>query len=87
MEVEDFSDRTERGKALLMRHQVAFPPAVLLDGELFSYGRLSERKLRRKLDLCRAAKTTGAMTVPAGPPEVPLARRPPLRSPIDVTVS
>jgi hypothetical protein len=28
---------------------MAFPPAVLIDGEPFSYGRLSERKLRRDL--------------------------------------
>ncbi len=28
---------------------VLFPPGVLLDGEPFSYGRLSERKLRREL--------------------------------------
>ncbi|MGH9119880.1 MAG: hypothetical protein ACRD0A_19005 [Acidimicrobiales bacterium] len=28
---------------------MAFPPGVLLDGEPFSYGRLSERKLRREL--------------------------------------
>ena len=27
-----------------------FPPGILIDGEPFSYGRLSERKLRRELD-------------------------------------
>jgi hypothetical protein len=27
-----------------------FPPAVFLGGEPFSYGRVSERKLRRELD-------------------------------------
>jgi hypothetical protein len=27
-----------------------FPPGVFLNGEPFSYGRLSERKLRRELD-------------------------------------
>ena len=33
----------------MVRHRVPFPPGVLIDGEAFSYGRLSERKLRREL--------------------------------------
>ena len=38
------------GQALAQRAGVIFPPGVLIDGEPFSYGRLSERKLRRELD-------------------------------------
>ncbi len=38
------------GRALAGRGGVLFPPGVFLDGEAFSYGRLSERKLRRELD-------------------------------------
>jgi glutaredoxin len=38
-----------RGRALAERSGMAFPPGVLIDGEPFSYGRLSERKLRRAL--------------------------------------
>jgi glutaredoxin len=38
------------GQALAERGGVLFPPGVFLDGEAFSYGRLSERKLRRELD-------------------------------------
>ncbi len=38
------------GRALAERGQILFPPGVFLDGEPFSYGRLSERKLRRELD-------------------------------------
>lgn len=37
------------GRALAARHGVLFAPGVLLDGEMFSYGRLSERRLRRHL--------------------------------------
>ena len=37
------------GRALATRHGVLFAPGVLLDGEMFSYGRLSERRLRRHL--------------------------------------
>ena len=37
------------GQLLAARSGMAFPPAVLLDGQPFSYGRLSERKLRRAL--------------------------------------
>jgi hypothetical protein len=29
---------------------VLFAPGVLVDGEFFSFGRISERKLRRTLD-------------------------------------
>lgn len=37
------------GERLAADAGMAFPPAVLLDGRPFSYGRLSERKLRRAL--------------------------------------
>lgn len=42
------------GRELAERHGVAFAPGILLDGEMFSYGRLSERRLRRHLS--RAAR-------------------------------
>jgi glutaredoxin len=37
------------GRALAERHRVLFAPGVFLDGQLVSYGRLSERRLRRQL--------------------------------------
>jgi Glutaredoxin-like domain (DUF836) len=37
------------GTTLAMRHRLLFAPGVLLDDEPFSYGRLSERRLRREL--------------------------------------
>lgn len=40
---------TDAGRALAAAAGFAFTPGVLLDGEAFSYGRLSERKLRRAL--------------------------------------
>ena len=40
---------SEEGKALADQGGVLFPPGVLVDGRPFSYGRLSERKLRREL--------------------------------------
>jgi len=40
---------SEAGRALSARSGMAFPPGVLLDGQPFSHGRLSERKLRRVL--------------------------------------
>lgn len=39
-----------QGQALALQGGLLFPPGVLIDGEPFSYGRLSERKLRRELD-------------------------------------
>ena len=38
------------GQALAERAGVMFPPGILIDGEPFSHGRLSEKKLRRELD-------------------------------------
>lgn len=38
------------GQRLAMQGGLLFPPGILIDGEPFSYGRLSERKLRRELD-------------------------------------
>ena len=39
------------GQALAMRGGVLFPPGIFLDGKPFSYGRPSERRLRRELEL------------------------------------
>ncbi len=50
LDVEECSTQTEQGRRLMLEHRVAFPPGVLLDGKPFSYGRLSERKLRRELE-------------------------------------
>lgn len=40
---------SERGLALMVRHRVPFPPILLVDGELFGFGRISRRKLERYL--------------------------------------
>ncbi len=50
LDVEELSAHTEQGRRLMLEHRVAFPPGILLDGKPFSYGRLSERKLRRELE-------------------------------------
>ena len=38
------------GEQLALRGGMLFPPGIFLDGEPFSYGRPSERKLRRELE-------------------------------------
>ena len=38
------------GQVLAMRGGVLFPPGIFIDGEPFSYGRPSERKLRREIE-------------------------------------
>lgn len=35
--------------ALIRRDGIPFPPALYIDGDLWAYGRLSERALRKKL--------------------------------------
>lgn len=41
---------TAEGQRMATAVGILFAPGVLLEGEAFSYGRLSERKLRRELD-------------------------------------
>jgi hypothetical protein len=48
IEVGDFA--SPQGEQLALRGGVLFPPGVFLNGEAFSYGRVSERKLRRELE-------------------------------------
>lgn len=40
---------SEEGRAIVIRHRPALSPAVLIDGRLFSSGRLPRKKLRRTL--------------------------------------
>ena len=42
--------RSELGRQLAAEAGLLFAPGLLVDGEPFSHGRLSERKLRRTLD-------------------------------------
>ena len=46
---------TPEGERMALAAGVMFPPGILLDGEPFSYGRPSERKLRRALQARLAA--------------------------------
>jgi glutaredoxin len=41
---------SDEGRELAVRGGVMFPPGIFIDGEAFSYGRPSERALRRELD-------------------------------------
>jgi glutaredoxin len=49
LEVEVIDLTTALGRELAVTSGMVFPPAVLIDGAPFSYGRLSERRLRREL--------------------------------------
>lgn len=49
LEFELVDLHTPEGQQLATVSGMAFPPGLLLDGDPFSYGRLSERKLRREL--------------------------------------
>lgn len=55
LEVSQVSLETPQGRELGRRHGVVFAPGILLEESLFSYGRLSERKLRRELERRRRA--------------------------------
>jgi predicted DCC family thiol-disulfide oxidoreductase YuxK len=47
--VTEIDLRSERGAALALAAGVMFAPGVLIDGQPFFYGRLSERRLRKAL--------------------------------------
>lgn len=49
LEITEIATGTTEGRRLVTRHGILFSPGVLLDGQPFSHGRLSERKLRRVL--------------------------------------
>lgn len=51
------------GQALAMRGGILFPPGLFINGEPFSYGRLSERKLRRELERRRKMPDNGPHAV------------------------
>jgi len=71
------------GRDLVVRHGVLFAPGVLVDGQPFSYGRLSEKKLRRQLARVTSAERAASAVLPAQtmraptePPAAPFPRGP-----------
>lgn len=49
LKVHEVGLETEEGRKLAIQHAVMFAPGILIDSNLFSYGRLSEKKLRLQL--------------------------------------
>jgi glutaredoxin len=47
------------GQTLAVHSGLLFPPGIFLDGEPFSYGRPSERKLRREIERRLRAREDG----------------------------
>ncbi len=49
LRVREVALESKEGRSLALEAAAPFPPVVLLNGATFSYGRLSERKLRKAL--------------------------------------
>ena len=49
LHVREVALESDEGRSLALEAAAPFPPVVFLNGETFSYGRLSERKLRKAL--------------------------------------
>ena len=49
LELHELPLDSDEGRRLAERSGALFPPVVIVDGKPFSYGRLSERKLRKAL--------------------------------------
>ncbi|MHA7278064.1 hypothetical protein ACX80O_16360 [Arthrobacter sp. Hz1] len=47
--IEEVELTSAQGRDLAVHHGVAFAPGILVNGQMLSYGRLSEKKLRRRL--------------------------------------
>lgn len=58
--VRELAFDSDEGRSLALSSGASFPPAVFLDGEPFSYGRLSERRLRKELHAPAASRTGGS---------------------------
>lgn len=50
VKVETLDLNSPQGQTLAAQGGILFPPGVFIDDVSFSYGRVSERKLRRELD-------------------------------------
>ena len=50
LSISTLAMESPEGQQLALHGGLCFPPGVLIDGTPVSYGRLSERKLRRELD-------------------------------------
>lgn len=50
LSVREVDIRSPEGARIVERYRPAMPPAVVVDGELFSAGRLPRKKLRRYLE-------------------------------------
>jgi glutaredoxin len=59
--VEEIDLGSEQGRRLAQRGGVMFAPGIFLDDQMFGFGRLSEKKLRRALqrrsDVAAAGRT------------------------------
>ncbi len=49
LRVREVALESEEGRGLALEAAAPFPPVLFLNGATFSYGRLSERKLRKAL--------------------------------------
>lgn len=59
IEIREIDLGTADGRRLAFQHAVMFAPGILIDGNLLSYGRLSEKKLRSKLTQVETKRKEG----------------------------
>ncbi len=55
LRVREVALESEEGRGLALRSSAPFPPVLFLNGDTFSYGRLSERRLRKALQRAKEA--------------------------------
>ncbi|MHB8568488.1 MAG: thioredoxin family protein [Nitrososphaerales archaeon] len=58
IEVEEVSLASKPGMQLAVEHQILYPPAVFIDGQLFVKGKIREDELRGAVKLSLSKKAT-----------------------------
>jgi len=54
LDVEEVDFTSPQGLELAVRHNILYPPALLIDGKLFAYGKIFEEPLREALGRAEA---------------------------------
>lgn len=61
LSVETLPLNSAAGRSLAETGGILFPPGIFIEGEAFSYGRPSERKLRREIERHALSKKVGVL--------------------------
>lgn len=59
LSVETIPMSTDAGRDLVVEHRVPFPPILMVDGRFFGFGRISRRRLEKRLTEMTESRVVG----------------------------